>query len=146
MHYMNGWWRIVVAVSGNAWTFLEHVIGPSKYYIRQSRDEWRRVSHCTTNWWASCWNVVCGDDIQTINPDVFRGAWGGHNCRDSPAQVGMGSRQWLKVKVISNNNNDDLFDAEHKRYLSIMQYSKNRSVKRLLMESRSLLGFDERVW
>ena len=51
-HY-DGWCRIVVAVNGNAWTFSGQVIASRPYYIGQSLlDEWRRVSHCPSNWWA----------------------------------------------------------------------------------------------
>ena len=57
MHYINGWCRIVVAVNSpmrfDARSCM-NVFGTSdsKYYRRQSLwDEWRRVSHCPTNWW-----------------------------------------------------------------------------------------------
>ena len=58
MHYINGWCRIVVAVSSpmrvDARSCM-NVFGTrdSKYYRRQSLwDEWRRVSHFPANWWA----------------------------------------------------------------------------------------------
>ena len=58
VHYINDWCRIVVAVNSSMrddarlclnvfWT------SDSKHYRRQSLwDEWHRVSHCPTNWWA----------------------------------------------------------------------------------------------
>ena len=42
----------------------------SQYFIRQSLwDEWRRVSHCPTNWWAFLLKI--GLIIQVVNTNVW---------------------------------------------------------------------------
>ena len=61
------------SMHGHAWTISAQVMASRPYYRRQSTwNEWRRVSHCPTNWWTFLFSIrsVC-----VVRPNCTRQQW-----------------------------------------------------------------------